>query len=248
MARGIARMIGPLSLACAVAAVTAFAACSRAEEAPFVLRFIGHDSFAINSGGGKVVLVDPYGPGSVMSELRPFPVGFEADAVTVSHSHPDHNYVRGAAGDPTVIRVPGSWRFGDLKLTVLQGREGRPGGLSSSSNLICVFERDGAKVVHLGDSGIVVDSATLEAISDADAVIVSIDDYVISMERIMEFMGRIRARTVVPAHWEGADQLARFLGDEYTAGAPVERTGSEVVLAAGMPRRILVMTPLMAGE
>ena len=230
-----------------LASLCILGSCAKKEEPPFVLRFIGHDSFAVNSGDGETILADPYGKDTGPSDIRPFPDGFEADAVTISHGHTDHNYYRGIAGEPRVIRAPGRFTFGDMTLTVYKGFEGKPTGLSNTVNLICVYSRDGVKVVHLGDSGIVVDKDILAGIADADVVIVNIDDYVIPMDRIMRFMGDIGARTVVPAHWEGLDQLERFIG-ENAAGVPVVETGSEVRLVQGMPVQILVMKPLMSNE
>lgn len=230
------------SAACLLVALL-LSGCVRAGGTPFTLTYLGHDSFALDASKGRTILVDPYDIRNMASEAPPFPEGFAADVVTVSHGHKDHNYLAGVAGNPLVLRQAGSLRFDDLRLRIIEGREGKPvGRLSPMVNLIAVFERDGVKVVHLADSGIVVDPKILDAICDADVVIVNIDDYVMPQDRIMPFMRQIRARTVIPAHAEGADQLARFLRDG-SDGAEVATVGRSIELRPGMPARILVMNP-----
>ncbi len=212
-------------------------------DAPFSMTFIGHDSFAFNSADGTVVVCDPYQPYSIGSGIPQFPVGYRADVVTVSHTHSDHDFIGGIAGSPQILRKPGVFTYGDLTLTIYQGFEGKPEGLSAMKNLICVFERDGIKVVHLGDSGIVIDPVILAGISDADAVIVNIDDYVIPHGKIMPFMALIRARTVVPAHWESLKQLAQFI-DGNAKDILVTQGDNVFPLKKNSAKQILIMAPM----
>jgi L-ascorbate metabolism protein UlaG (beta-lactamase superfamily) len=113
----------------------------------------------------------------------------------------------------------------------------------------------GTKIVHLGDSGVVTDALTLAAISDADVVIVNIDDYVIPWCRIHTFMAEIRARTVIVAHYTGR---AWALMAPSVVGAPavvnyfrqlpddivrVVSAESSLGVLPGMPSQFLELTP-----
>lgn len=225
-----------------------FADCSPKKEGPFTLTFIGHDSFALNSGDGRVILCDPYNPRTVAPDLLPFPEGYRANVVTISHSHPDHTYIAGVAGKPEILRDAGIHKYGDLRLTILEGREGMPDGkLSGTRNLISIFERDGVKVAHLGDSGLIVDQKLLDALRGADVVIINIDDYVFPQERIVGFMRELGVKTIVPSHWEGPEQLASFL-ELAAAETTVARGSSELALHADMPVQVLAMKALMARD
>lgn len=210
---------------------------------PPTLLFLGHETTLITSSAGTRILSDPYQDGSQAGFLEDLPKGLEAEAVTISHPHPDHNHRNAAGRAAELINKAGIYQVGDIRVQVYNGREGSPKG-PGMGNRICVFDVDGAKFVHLGDSGIVTDPEILQAITRADVVLVSIDDYVIPIPMIMSFMAEIQARTVIPAHWEGPAQLEAFLK---TAPAPytVSQGGREAPLKPGMPFQVLVMKPAM---
>ncbi|MBU0928266.1 MAG: MBL fold metallo-hydrolase [Spirochaetes bacterium] len=210
---------------------------------PFAVEYLGNSTILVMGPDGSLVVCDPYSPGDVPYGLTPLPSNLVADAVTVSHAHGDHDSIRSVFADPRVIAAPGSYQVGAIKVTGFPGLEGSPRGPSRMSNVIFVIEADGAKIVHLGDSGPVTDPAVLEAVSDADLVVVNIDMYVITKPDMMPFLDRIRARTILPSHYPvfaakpDVDDFLALL----PAGLPVERTGSRLVVAAGGPRRIVVM-------
>jgi L-ascorbate metabolism protein UlaG (beta-lactamase superfamily) len=208
---------------------------------PPTLLFLGHEATLITSSTGTRILSDPYQDGSQAGFLDDLPKGLEADAVTISHPHPDHNHRSAVGAAAELINKAGTYQVGDIQVRVFNGREGSPKG-PGMANRICVFDVGGVKFVHLGDSGIVTDPDILQAITHADVVLVSIDDYVIPIPKIMAFMAEIQARTVVPAHWEGPAQLDAFLK---TVPAPYifNQGGSSTPLCPGMPLQVLVMKP-----
>jgi L-ascorbate metabolism protein UlaG (beta-lactamase superfamily) len=206
------------------------------------LLLIGQDATLVTSAGGTRIVSDPYRNGTQSAFLGDFPLDLQAEAVTVSHPHTDHDNRQVVGGNPTLINRSGSYQMGDIKLTILDGRHGSPAG-PAGGNRICVFEVNGAKFVHLGDSGIVTDPEVLKAIENADVVLVVVGSFVIPIPEIMAFMTRIKARTVVPAHWETYPQLESFL-KLVPAEYPVTRGGTTLPLAPGMPRQVLVMSPL----
>ncbi|MDD6887638.1 MAG: MBL fold metallo-hydrolase, partial [bacterium] len=59
------------------------------------MQWYGHSCFLLTSGEGVRILTDPCAP-TTGYRLR----DIEADAVTSSHAHYDHNYFVAAAGSP----------------------------------------------------------------------------------------------------------------------------------------------------
>jgi len=212
----------------------------QATEVPSLL-LIGQDSTLLTSAGGTRIVSDPYRNGTQSSFLGDFPTDLQAETVTVSHPHADHDNQQAVGGQPTLINRSGPYHVGDIKLTILDGRHGSPAG-PTGGNRISVFEVDGAKFVHLGDSGIITDPEVLKVIENADVVLVVVGSFVIPIPEIMAFMARIKARTVVPAHWETYPQLESFLKG-VPVDYPVAGGGSTLALTPGMPQQVLVMTP-----
>ena len=88
-------MIRSLVLSASLAAV----AVAQSGPATATFTYMGQSTFVLSTSTGLKVLLDPVAPMMFKNE----PVD-GVDVVTVSHEHPDHNYVQLAAGSPTIIR------------------------------------------------------------------------------------------------------------------------------------------------
>ncbi|MFX1411637.1 MAG: MBL fold metallo-hydrolase [Promethearchaeota archaeon] len=221
---------------------------------PVTLQFMGNSCTLITAPDGTRIVSDPYSDDPRPPGLRPLH-DLEADAVTVSHVHHDHNNVQAVRGEPQVITEPGTYQVGAVKVTGYESREGSPTGPSSTMrNVVFVFEVGGAKIVHLGDGGPVTEPDILTAIEDVDVILVNIDGYVFPLDQIVPHMQQINARTIIPTHysiradarWATAETLTI---DEYLATLPsdvvVVRMGSEIQVTSDMPKQIVALTPLM---
>src|SRR5580765_7936936 len=89
--------------AIAAAVVTAAAAVAvHAAPAPTVgkLTWLGQSCFVLETAAGTRIVMDPI-PKGLGYEL---PAGLKADAITVSHEHPDHNNVALVTNKERIIR------------------------------------------------------------------------------------------------------------------------------------------------
>ncbi len=215
------------------------------------LRYIGNACILITAPDGTRIVCDPYGDDLRPAGLEPLPKDLAADALTVSHIHPDHSNAKGVQGTPQVITEPGTYQVGAVKVTGYEGREGSPEGPSSMLETLIVIEVGGVKIVHLGDSGPVTDTGILAGIANADVILVNIDGYVIPPDQIMPFVREAKARTFIPVHyslspldrWSGAPTIDEFL-ETLPSEVPVARAGSEIQVVPNMPEQVLVLTPL----
>lgn len=218
----------------------------------FRLIYLGNSCLRLIAADGTSIVSDPY------SEEHPdglanLPSDLMADAVTISHIHADHNNAGAVGGNPQVLTEPGVYEIGKIKVTACMGWEGSPDGPSKTMrNVVFVFEMDGARVVQLGDSGIITDPRVLKVISNADLVMVNIDGYVIPHGEVIPFLKQIKARTILLAHytlagkqvWCGAPTAEEFITN-FAPGLDVLRAGSEIEIYPDMPDQIAVLKPLM---
>lgn len=214
------------------------------------LCYLGNSCISISTPDGTSIVSDPYGK-ERPDGLADLPVDLIADAVTISHVHSDHNNASAVHGNPLVLTEPGDYTVKSIHVTACLGWEGSPEGPNPEMrNVIFIFETAGVKVVQLGDSGVVDDPKSLEAISNADLVVVNIDGYVIPHNEILPFMQRIHARTVLLAHytlpgrevWCGAPTPNEFI-QTHALGWSVIRSGCNFEISPGMPQQIAVLTP-----
>jgi Beta-lactamase superfamily domain len=118
--------------------------------APVILQYIGNSCTLMTAPDGTRIVSDPYGEYSHPAGIGPLPDDLEADGVTISHTHPDHNNAQGVKGTPQIITASGTFQVGMVKVTGYGGYEGSPSGPSSNPHTIFVFEVGGVKIVHLG--------------------------------------------------------------------------------------------------
>ena len=154
------------------------------------LVYLGHASFLTVSNDYKVV-IDPYQDGSVPN-LK-FPNVGEVDAVICSHQHSDHN----AKEKVKISANPQPNKH--LSVRVPHDHEN---GAKRGLNDINVFDVDGYKVVHLGDTGCVLDDKTLEPLKNCDILLAPINGFfTIGPDELKEMVKIIKPRILIPMHY-----------------------------------------------
>jgi len=159
------------------------------------------------------VITDPYdkGIGYTLPRVR-------ADIVTVSHDHPDHNYVKGAKGQPKIIVGPGEYEVGGVFITGIPTFHDRKKGASRGRNTVFLFDFEGLTVCHLGDLGHVPTQSQVEALSDIDVLLIPVGAVsTINAAQAAEVISLLEPRLVIPMHYETKalevklDSVGKFL-------------------------------------
>ena len=151
---------------------------------------------------------------------------FEADIVTVSHDHYDHNNVAAFRGTPKVIKNAGEY---DIKGVMIEGvlsYHDASQGKERGNNIIYRIEMDDITICHLGDLGHVLDNKQLERLEGIDILLVPVGGkYTLDAKLAVEVISQIEPRIVIPMHYktkdmkidiDGVDKFIKELGIEAT--------------------------------
>lgn len=185
--------------------------------------YLGHSSFKIK-GKGVTVVTDPYLGKS------------EADIVTVSHDHFDHNKTE-LVSSRFVVNGPGEYEIGGVSIVGVGSFHDDKKGIERGKNTIYVIEMDGMRVCHLGDLGHKLEEGQLEEVGNVDIVMVPVGGvFTIDAKTAVEVVKQLEASIVIPMHYD----LPELTGAEVflkEMGLPAGRQGAE-----GPVAKLMTMT------
>jgi len=132
------------------------------------ITYLGQSCFKIRSKQASVI-TDPYSPetGYDLSKAA-------SDIVTISHSHPDHNYAAGVSGDPRVISRPGEYEVAGVLIIGIPTFHDNEKGANRGKNTVFAMEMDELSICHLGDLGHPLTDSQLEEIGRVDILMVPV--------------------------------------------------------------------------
>lgn len=161
------------------------------------IRYLGHSCFAFTESTGTTIVTDPYGDvGYRLPKIK-------ADAVTVSHSHYDHNNVGGVLGNPVVFDKEGKYEIGGVDITAIKSYHDDADGGKRGGNLIFKFRMDGIEICHLGDLGEECTSSLIEMLLPVHILLIPVGGkYTIDAEQAKEYVDRIMPDVVIPMHYK----------------------------------------------
>lgn len=205
------------------------------------ITYIGHATFTIESPGGVIAATD------YNDYVRPAAL---PDIATMNHAHSTHYTHR---PDPAIRHVLRGWSHqGKLPSYDLLERDMRVrnvptnirdgGATEFSGNSIFIFEIAGLCVAHLGHLHHTLTPEHLRAIGQVDVVLAAVDgSWTIDLDGIIEVIGQLQPKIVIPMHYIGESALGRFLS-RIQERADIERVASEtlIVSRANLPTRMAV--------
>lgn len=185
-----------------------------------IISWYGHSCFKIQDKigpDGKTVCTDPFDKKIGLKQPS-----FEADIVTVSHDHYDHNNVKALRGEPYVISCAGEYDVNGISVAGVDSAHDDKKGADRGFNVIYRIELDGISVSHLGDLGHALDNKHLDILSGTDILLVPVGGkFTIDAKKAVEVVSQIEPRIVIPMHYkvpglkidlDGADKFIKELG------------------------------------
>ncbi|MEL6523210.1 MAG: MBL fold metallo-hydrolase [Pseudomonadota bacterium] len=214
------------------------------------LNYVAHATFLLETSGGLSAATDYTGfLGSV---------DFVPDVVTMNHAHESHWT---AFPDPRIPHVLKGWGEGDgtpaghrldlgemlVRSVSTDIRSQWGDGREENGNAIFIFEVAGLCIGHLGHLHHEPTAEQYAAIGRLDVVMAPVDGgLTLPRPTLIKMLQRMRSSIVIPMHWFGEANLARFVEEmrEDFAIVPVEDSFLEVSLKR-LPGRptVMVLTP-----
>ncbi len=167
------------------------------------IKYLGHASFFIKSKDARVV-TDPFESSIGIKFSKT-----EADIVTVSHHHGDHDNVAAITGNPLILDWPGEFEKNGVRMFAYKSYHDKQKGAERGENVLFKFEIEGMSILHCGDLGFVPDNSFLEEIGEINILMVPVGGvYTIDPEEAIALIKKIEPNMVIPMHYntEGLKQ------------------------------------------
>ncbi len=171
---------------------------------------LGHASFKIRA---KLVTIitDPYL--SDMVGLK-FPKNVEADIVTISHQHQDHNAVQNVSGSPFIVSGPGEYEIKGVHIVGTSSFHDEEKGAKRGSNTMYHMEIDGVRLAHLGDLGHTLSSHDIEQLGEVDILFIPVGGiFTIDAKQAAEIITEIEPSIVIPMHYGKPELNQKTFGE-----------------------------------
>jgi L-ascorbate metabolism protein UlaG (beta-lactamase superfamily) len=181
-----------------------------------IITWLGHSCFKLQDkigADGVTLITDPY---SKETGLK-LP-SLEADLVTISHDHDDHNNVSAVKGNPRVINCAGEYDVKGIFVEGIDSFHDEANGEKRGGNIIYRIEIDDISIAHLGDLAHTLDNTELEKLVGTDILLIPVGGhYTLDAKKAVEVISQIEPRMVIPMHYRHPevkielDDLEKFI-------------------------------------
>lgn len=161
------------------------------------IKWFGQSCFMITSENGTKVLTDPFTDmlGYKLPEI-------EADIVTTSHNHKDHNNVNAVKGSFEHIHRPGRFTKDGIGIKGVETFHDKTSGSKKGNNTLYNLAIDGINVCHCGDLGHILDSDQIKEIGNVDVLLLPIGGlFTINAFDATQVTKQLSPAIVIPMHY-----------------------------------------------
>lgn len=166
------------------------------------IKFLGHAAFLITSNEGVRIITDPYKPGCYGGGIKYDPITEEADIVTISHEHDDHNETK-IKGQPVFIRETERKEIKGIVINGVEVFHDKSSGKERGKDIIFNMLIDGLNVVHMGDVGHIISKSDVEKLGNVDVLLIPVGGYfTIDANDADNIIELLKPKVVIPMHFK----------------------------------------------
>jgi L-ascorbate metabolism protein UlaG (beta-lactamase superfamily) len=165
------------------------------------IKWFGQSCFMLTAENGTKIIMDPYSKifGSLSGYKLP---EIDADIVTISHNHSDHNNVGAFKGNFVLIKEPGVFSQEGIDIKGVQTFHDNVSGAKRGKNVVYNFRIDGLNVCHCGDLGHLLSLEQINEIGKVDILILPIGGRaVLDASGATEVMKQLNPAVMIPMHY-----------------------------------------------
>lgn len=161
------------------------------------IKWFGQSCFMITSENETKVVTDPYV--NMLGYKLP---NVEANIVTTSHNHKDHNNINAIKGSFEHIHGPGIFQKDGIKIKGVETFHDNVSGAKRGKNTVYNFNIDGINVCHCGDLGHTLNSKQIEEIGNVDILLLPIGGlFTINAANALQVAKQLRPIIIIPMHY-----------------------------------------------
>lgn len=162
------------------------------------ITYLGQSSFKIKTKN-SIVITDPFDSKMVGLKFEKQ----EANIVTISHHHTDHDNLAAVGGVVKVIDGPGEYDIADVSIRGFKTFHDASEGKERGKNTIYVIEEGGVKVLHLGDLGHKLSESLIKELGSIDVMMIPVGGvYTLNGKEAVEVVRQIEPTITVPMHFK----------------------------------------------
>ena len=189
------------------------------------INWLGHACFRLK-GKDVVLITDPYDKPVGYNLGRP-----QANIVTMSHDHHDHNNAAAIAGNPKLVKGPGEYEIKNVFIKGITTFHDAEDGKARGRNTAYTISIDDVTVCHLGDLGHVLTQGQAEELDGVDVLLVPVGGtYTINAAQAAEVVSILEPKIVIPMHFQTEvltlgktlDSVEKFLKEMGQPGVEVQ--------------------------
>lgn len=192
------------------------------------ITYLGHSSFRLK-GKEASLLTDPFDKSIGIK----FPA-VDADIVTISHQHEDHNKASQVSEVKKVVDGPGEYEIKGVSILGFGSFHDDKKGEERGVNTIYVIEMDGLRLTHLGDLGHTLNDDLIAQLGDIDILMIPVGGkFTIDSAQAVSVVQAIEPSIIIPMHY----QTEGLNSQTFSGLSPVDNFLKEVgITAEKMPK------------
>lgn len=161
------------------------------------IKWFGQSCFAIAANNGTRIVIDPFDKkiGYPLPDL-------EADILTISHNHSDHNNVSIVRGEFEHLDKPGQYFERGISILGISTFHDNHGGFFRGNNTVFKYTIDDINVCHCGDLGHELSPEQIEQLGSVDILLLPVGGLAtINASTAVAVMEQLKPVITIPMHY-----------------------------------------------